>query len=396
MLKAAALSTCHMTGTEACPIAAMPARTSTLVYPGGSTRCMFSNSGPYFFQVIPGDPKNLLIYFQGGGACWNKYITYMHSVLCTTEAEAEDGVGLINIADPANPFRNYTIVIAVYCSGDIFGGNVTQTYNDPKGVPVQQVGYYNTKAVIDWAVANLGGSTLENLILGGSSAGSLGVQLWSQKVLRSFHYQSAAVLLDSFVGAFPPGMMGGIYKTFGICGEGMWRDLFPLAPEALYAACASESLELKDLTRLAIASFPNVSFTSINSKTDLVQILFYQALLLSDWQLPTMTGVKFYKETTEILESWNELPNFGTYLVSASQHIYFNREVFSTTGTTGTDAATGEGGRPLLAQWLGNYSWPQLPVQSECDGEVLSYWDWIRQTDTDWCPNTMVSKFIMS
>ena len=39
-----------------------------MLFPGGDTVC--SNGNEYAFFVRPGDPKQLLIYFQGGGACW--------------------------------------------------------------------------------------------------------------------------------------------------------------------------------------------------------------------------------------------------------------------------------------------------------------------------------------
>ena len=37
-----------------------------------------------------------------------------------------------------NKFSKYTIVSILYCSGDVFVGNVTRPYNDKAGVPVQQ------------------------------------------------------------------------------------------------------------------------------------------------------------------------------------------------------------------------------------------------------------------
>jgi hypothetical protein len=61
---------CNITTSEACNLASMPRDESTLVLPGGETRCIYADSTPYAFQVIPGDSEKLLFYFQGGGACW--------------------------------------------------------------------------------------------------------------------------------------------------------------------------------------------------------------------------------------------------------------------------------------------------------------------------------------
>jgi hypothetical protein len=55
---------CNITSSEPCDITRMTVDTSTLVQPGGMTRCIFSTSTPYSFQVIPGAIDNLLVYFQ--------------------------------------------------------------------------------------------------------------------------------------------------------------------------------------------------------------------------------------------------------------------------------------------------------------------------------------------
>lgn len=72
---------CYITNastTNSCDIGTFPKDTTTLVHPGGDTRCIFSYSTPYSFQVIPGRTDRLMIYFQGGGACWDKQVpTYI-------------------------------------------------------------------------------------------------------------------------------------------------------------------------------------------------------------------------------------------------------------------------------------------------------------------------------
>jgi hypothetical protein len=76
---------CNITATESCSIANMKKDSTTLVLPGGNTRCIFSDSTPFAFQVIPGDSDKVLFFFQGGGACWNKASTVPLS-MCSTDA----------------------------------------------------------------------------------------------------------------------------------------------------------------------------------------------------------------------------------------------------------------------------------------------------------------------
>ena len=42
---------CTVSSTESCPISNMEKDSSTLVLPGGNTRCIFSDSTPFAFQV---------------------------------------------------------------------------------------------------------------------------------------------------------------------------------------------------------------------------------------------------------------------------------------------------------------------------------------------------------
>lgn len=161
---------CTITSTDNCSMAAMVPDETTLVQPGGLTRCIFSYSTPYAFQVIRGRSDRLLIYFQGGGACWDKGVSHCHNTrhacrttittltsrfclcisqstttitLCSTDSTPYDQVGIFNRTDLRNPYREHTVVIVLYCSGDAFAGDVVQPYNDkvgPQGKPVVQCG----------------------------------------------------------------------------------------------------------------------------------------------------------------------------------------------------------------------------------------------------------------
>ena len=73
---------CNLSDSESCDMTALATKKSTLVLPGGKTRCIFDSSTPYAFQVYPGASDKLLVNFQGGGACWDKYSTDLQ--MCST------------------------------------------------------------------------------------------------------------------------------------------------------------------------------------------------------------------------------------------------------------------------------------------------------------------------
>jgi hypothetical protein len=212
-------NTCTMNDSEKCPLSDMTEDISNLVLPGGETRCIFSTSSPYGFQVIKGDSDKLLVYFQGGGACWDKVSTV--TGMCTTDANPQRNlVGVFNRTSDQNRFKDYTIVQALYCSGDVFGGNVTRSYNDRAGQPVIQSGIQNAQATLDWIVkqqANGGlAATLSDVVVMGCSAGSIGAQLWGPIILKTLPWKQAAIIPDSYAGVFPPDSQG-IYVSMYPC-----------------------------------------------------------------------------------------------------------------------------------------------------------------------------------
>lgn len=59
---------CTVTATNSCELSTMPRDQTTLVLPGGESRCIYSYSTPFAFQVIPGDKDKVLMYFQGNNS----------------------------------------------------------------------------------------------------------------------------------------------------------------------------------------------------------------------------------------------------------------------------------------------------------------------------------------
>ncbi|KAK1943236.1 hypothetical protein P3T76_004632 [Phytophthora citrophthora] len=188
---------------------------SVHIYPGGNTRCAFDDyadnttafktSSTYFFQVSPNlkqDKSKVLLYFQGGGACTDKF-TCNFALQCQlgtdvlfTLAPTVDNIGILDRGADGNPFNDWNIVFLPYCIGDLFVGNsqleaFESLYNQALGNKqclgqnrtTHLNGYNNAKAVLDWAVEIF--PNPEQLVIGGysaGSAGSLAAQLWSSKV----------------------------------------------------------------------------------------------------------------------------------------------------------------------------------------------------------------------
>lgn len=158
-----------------------------------STGAICGNSSQYKFFVnrVP-TTRNTVLYFEGGGACWD-YPS------CT----GADGVrGARNIdgvpnnyvgagspeTDLVSPFvfrlhpysrtkvQDWNIVYVPYCTGDVYSGDQTAIYEDDAGVgdPVlfRHNGVKNTRAVVAWLKNNL--PRPGQLLMTGCSAGGAG------------------------------------------------------------------------------------------------------------------------------------------------------------------------------------------------------------------------------
>src|SRR5436190_15688932 len=99
---------------------------------GPHTTCALGT--PYAFFVEVGDPEKVMVYFQGGGACWDattcnvrgKYPYFKPAV-----GEQPYRAGLLERANPENPVRGFTKVYVPYCTADAHLGARTVEFAIP-------------------------------------------------------------------------------------------------------------------------------------------------------------------------------------------------------------------------------------------------------------------------
>jgi len=268
------------------------------------------------------------------------------------------GMGFTNSNRPDNKLGDFTFVSPPYCDGSAHLGNTT--FNGIlDGRP--QRGYINNLHTIEWAKRNLD-QTLENFVMAGSSAGSLGVMGWSNYLLNYFEYKKASVLVDSYMGLFPEGTQGPTIKEFGICNLPVWENF--------REDCEAGRSNIQDVFDLAIASHPNVAFATIQPKWDLVQRVFYAAIALSygSWDLYVSTA-DFYEQTNSMLQRYNRHPNHVHYYVDGGFHTFLWFPAYYTATVTGVTGLLGDAGRPRLDAWV-NSLIEHEAVLSQCNGDL--------------------------
>ena len=180
-----------------------------------------SNGSQYrFWYYDSPSSNNMLILFEGGGACWD-YATCSGQAGMLgaanpngiptdyiTQFKATYVSPLINGADPGiPPFRpkktiataGYDVAYMPYCTGDVHVGNNVVTYTDPTGAepPItwRHVGFNNTRAALDYLRTRF--PSINKLLVTGFSAGGVATSAAYYQARRTLLPASGYLLNDS-------------------------------------------------------------------------------------------------------------------------------------------------------------------------------------------------------
>ena len=126
---------------------------------------------PFSAFTRQGNPAKLLIFEQGGGACWQNF--YFCNILAEDQEPPAPPVGIWDFENPDNPFKDYSIVYMPYCDGSVFSGdNDVVDPNFPFGPVRFHRGMRNQTAAMDLAKATFPQASM--ITISGSSAGGVG------------------------------------------------------------------------------------------------------------------------------------------------------------------------------------------------------------------------------
>ncbi len=142
---------------------------------------------PYSVFTKSKHPKNLLIFMQGGGACWQDF--YNCNILSEAQEPPPPPVGIwsdtsdFNAGDLENPLADYSIVYMPYCDGSVFTGDRDVfDPNFPFGPVRFHRGLENASAGVDMAKAMF--PKAKRILVAGSSAGGVGASSFAPFLVR--------------------------------------------------------------------------------------------------------------------------------------------------------------------------------------------------------------------
>jgi len=200
-----------------------------------------------------GQPADLLIYFAGGGACWDdgtclgsaltpapSYLLEVAETKTYLDAASDDqlpdpGVGgVLTRVGAHNPFSDFAKVYIPYCTGDAHVGSADAQYSYPplSSWTIRHRGFDNLRVVLQW-LQNRGLSPKHKLTVAGSSAGGYAA-LFNFPTIRDALGEgpSYSIIIDSANGVLTDGFLDRAFGPPG--GEGVWGgkgNLDPLLQE---------------------------------------------------------------------------------------------------------------------------------------------------------------------
>ncbi len=293
---------------------------------------------PFEVSVRDTGSRNLLIYLQGGGACW--------SALCSANKQGGVGVpslvGWTSDAIANNPLRDYNVVYIGYCDASVFSGDndVPDTKNGgPDGIRHHH-GLANLSAGVDIARAYF--PNPDKLVLAGSSAGGYGTLIGTEVVRLAYPHTPFYVINDAGVGLATPSILEAA-KT-----EWKFEQFIPASCKACDHGQANQ--QITPMIGWALAHDPGLRVGAYSSYHDFVIGGVFLQMDTNDFKALLL------KETGAIHDQFPD--RFERFLVAGSMHTgvleYPNQKI---------DGVT-------LGEWTqrmvdNSYDWPDLLAKDQ-------------------------------
>ncbi len=229
--------------------------------------CMCSDKSEYSFFVRKADPAKVVFFLEGGGACFDAAGCGPKSTNFKRTVGYEGGMtsneGLFDLANPKNPFADYSMVFVPYCTGDVHLGNATHDYGD--GVVVEHKGSINATTALKKMAETFPDAT--EVVVTGASGGSVPSPLYAGLTHDVLPTARISVFADGS-GAYPD--IPVINATIGA----VWGTMNAVPAWSEYAAITLETWSLPGLFVKSGAHDPTIAFARHDYAFDETQQFF--------------------------------------------------------------------------------------------------------------------------
>ena len=244
---------------------------------GPETGCALGT--PFSFYVRQASARKVMVYLQGGGACWNARTcdlngepTFDPRVDESDSPGRADGV--FDSKNPANPVRDFSTVFIPYCTGDVHLGSRDVTYTVPaskdaaqRAFSIRHRGASNVASALAWMTTRFPDPDV--VFVTGTSAGAIPAPMYAAQLAR--RYASARVVqLGDAAGGYRADMVPDV--------RARWGAIETIRKELGGSNAQTARFNFESLYLLAARKAPAIRYAQYNNVDDEVQ-LFYLKLL---------------------------------------------------------------------------------------------------------------------
>ncbi len=312
------------------------------------------DGNPYMYFARKGSSNNVLMYYQGGGACWSTDSCFTVGT-CARTADATDNPDLFDTGfgdynNPGNPFYDWSVVFVSYCTCDVHWGDNTKTY--APGDVARHRGRVNAAVAEKWAREHFVDPA--RVFVTGSSAGSYGAMMNSYWLMKDvWPNADFSVLGDAGVGIITSDWINSYIKNWGL-EKNLPRDLPGVGLPV-------ETLSIVDLVSGMAERFPNARFANYDSSYDGgsgSQTNFFQ--VMRHPSPPTTNILDYWGSYWESACEWNacmrdfkqeisvRAPNYRLFTGAGSRHTIFGSDKIYAE----TKSRTAAGAGVTFASWV--------------------------------------------
>jgi len=285
--------------------------------------------------VRHGSSDKLVIYFEGGGACFNTSTCLLNdpfsnfgAIQFTAWAAGIGGGGIFDNASEDNPVADWSFVYVPYCTGDVHAGD-----KDDAGVPgvfgaQQFVGYRNVALYLERIVPSFAGAS--HVLVTGESAGGFGAAFNYDRIADAWPGSQVTLLDDSG----PP--FGDMYLA--PCMQKEWRSLWNL-DDTIPADCSEcfspDGGGISNLATYLATKHEGQKFGLYSSLQDAVIRTFF-GYGLNNCLGGVMTGPQFETGLYDLRDNiLGDDPSWASFFAPGSNHTITASPLFYTTTVDG-------------------------------------------------------------
>ncbi|HME73881.1 MAG TPA: pectin acetylesterase-family hydrolase [Myxococcota bacterium] len=316
-------------------------------YLGKTLEPICSEGTPWVYFVKRGTVNKLIVYYQGGGACWDFLTCGVFTTFKQTAGPDDDPTnattGFGDYSNPENPFRDWNAVFVPYCTGDIHWGDRTAVYGTgASAVTIQHKGFVNAQVAEKFSREHF--VDPDEVFVTGSSAGAYGALLnsvyFEERVYPASRF---ATLGDAGNGIITQDFLENDFPKWGVA-----DTLPPWIPAFDQPLSQIDPLLLWSAPALFYPENRFANYATAYDGGNGGQTGFYQIMLN-----PGNTGV--WRDWWQASCAWHDgmeqqtaaaaaaAPNYRYYIGTGSMHtMWGSNKVYTDTS----------GGVPLLVDWV--------------------------------------------